>query len=231
MTTPQEPQRGWSLEKAQDNVADPARAAETQVYRPGTGPAPFPQAQPQDAGPPQYTPPGGYPAYPTGEAPSSYPADPAGAVAPSHPAYPQQSIPTYPQQGYPQQGGYPQQPGYPQAGGAYGQPGYPQPAAYGYPPQYGGPGYQPYGPYGPPRSDTPAWSIASFVCLGITAVAAVLCFIPIVVTAPAGIIFGIVGHSKGEQLGKWAAIANGVVLALAIVLVVAVVGIAGIGYS
>ncbi|OCF87949.1 hypothetical protein AW168_23160 [Nocardia brasiliensis] len=48
------------------------------------------------------------------------------------------------------------------------------------------------------------FSIVGLVC----AVISVL-FCPILF-GPAGIILGIVGHTKGEPLGKWAAIAAGV---------------------
>ncbi|WP_029900424.1 DUF4190 domain-containing protein [Nocardia brasiliensis] len=113
---------------------------------------------------------------------------------------PQQPYPAYPGSGAPQDatGGPPQYPqggiyNYPQSGG-------PQPGGYGNYPQQG---YQPYGTP-PPRSGSQVFSIVGFVC----AVISVL-FCPILF-GPAGIILGIIGHTKGEPLGKWAAIAAGV---------------------
>ncbi|MEU8896396.1 hypothetical protein [Nocardia sp. NPDC048505] len=98
---------------------------------------------------------------------------------------------------------------------AYGQPQYPQPG-YGPYPGYGTPG--PVPPYAG-RSQTPAWSIASFACLAVSAFSVLaFCGLPMIVSGPAGVVLGIVGHSKGEQLGKWGAIANGVSVALALIL-------------
>ncbi|MGK8522156.1 hypothetical protein ACRS6B_11650 [Nocardia asteroides] len=111
----------------------------------------------------------------------------------------------YPPTGQPADSGEP----YPPSG----QPQYPQGGMYNYPssgqqPQYGYSSYpqQGYEPYGtPPRQPgSQVYSIIGFVC----AVTAVL-FCPILF-GPAGIILGIVGHNKGESLGKWAAIAAGV---------------------
>ncbi|MET7771556.1 hypothetical protein [Nocardia sp. NPDC005366] len=219
MTTPREPQPSVNPEKAQDSTDDPARVAETQIYRPAAapeGPA-IPAARPSDAGIPQFTPPGGYPSYPATDVPPA---------PPSYPTYSRQPETAYPQPGYQQLPGAPRlQPGYPPQHGYPPQPGYPQG---GYPQQYGVPVYQPYSSYGQPAAPVQAWSIASFVCLGLTAASFLLCVVPVIVTAPTGLILGLVGHAKGEPLGKWAAIVNGVVLALAIVLVVAFVGIMGI---
>ncbi|MET8870868.1 hypothetical protein [Nocardia sp. NPDC004604] len=47
------------------------------------------------------------------------------------------------------------------------------------------------------------------------------------ITGPAGIVLGIICHNKGESLGKWAATANGALLANAIILVIAFVGLLG----
>ncbi|MGW4325530.1 hypothetical protein ACWEKR_06515 [Nocardia sp. NPDC004573] len=99
------------------------------------------------------------------------------------------------QQPYPPSG-QPQSP----AGGRYDYPasGQQQPQ-YGYP-SYPQQGYEPYAT--PPRQPgSQVYSIIGFVC----AVTAVL-FCPMLF-GPAGIILGIIGHNKGESLGKWAAIA------------------------
>lgn len=90
---------------------------------------------------------------------------------------------------------------YPPAGG-YGEQQSPQPGGYGaYPPQS-------YEPYTTPQrsSGSQVFSIIGFVC----AVIAVL-FCPILF-GPAGIVLGIIGHNKGEPLGKWAAITAGVTM-------------------
>jgi hypothetical protein len=139
---------------------------------------------------------------------------------------------------YVYQPGYPTGPQHPAGGGydcppAGGQPGPYQgsaPGAYpAYPPppgaQYGSAQYGYPPPPGVPFSgrptEVPVLSIISFSCLAATLLSVVFfCGLPIVLTGPAGITLGIVGHVKGESLGKWAAIANGVVLALAIVLAV-----------
>ncbi|WP_405485862.1 hypothetical protein [Nocardia sp. NBC_00511] len=109
----------------------------------------------------------------------------------------------------PPQGGFDQGPGgfppYPMNPGQqqYGQQPYGQQG-------YGQPQYQPYpqGGFGapPPRSGAQTYSIIAFVCAAIA-----LLFCP-----PgfgiAGIVLGVIGHNKGEPLGKWAAIASGVAL-------------------
>ncbi|WP_431964819.1 hypothetical protein [Nocardia sp. bgisy134] len=196
-------------------------APETQVYQPGSASAPeVPAYQPpeppayQPPAPPQYPAGGvyGYPpvdGLPTGTPPTGYPQQPSPYDAP--PAYP--AAPAYPPAP-----AYPAPPAYPAA------PGYPAAPAYPAAPQSGG--YAPYGPYAPTQTQT--LSIISFVCLGLSLIGTALCFFPILLTGPAGIILGFVGHSKGESLGKWAAIANAVVLVLAILLVVFVIGIASV---
>ncbi|TDC86391.1 hypothetical protein E1292_47990 [Nonomuraea deserti] len=60
-------------------------------------------------------------------------------------------------------------------------------------------------------------SIIGFVCAAV----AVL-FIPILFGL-AGIVLGIVGHTRGEPLGKWAAVAAGVGMILGFVLGILVV--------
>lgn len=119
--------------------------------------------------------------------------------------YPQNQ-PQYPGSGRaPDSGGAPQYPqggvyNYPPTGG-YGEQRSPQPGDYGAYPQ----SYEPYTT--PPQSSgTQVFSIIGFVC----AVIAVL-FCPILF-GPAGIVLGIVGHNKGESLGKWAAIASGITM-------------------
>jgi hypothetical protein len=62
------------------------------------------------------------------------------------------------------------------------------------------------------------YSIIGFVC----AVTAVL-FCPILF-GPAGIVLGIVGHNKGESLGKWAAIAAAVGMVIGFIVGFAVFG-------
>ncbi|MGW0245411.1 hypothetical protein ACWDYH_02105 [Nocardia goodfellowii] len=138
-------------------------------------------------------------------APGAYTPPGAQPVSPQpYPGFPPPAPPAYPaygQQPYPQQ--Y-QQPGYPQ-----------QPYATPYPPPYGQP------------SQTPIWSIISFACLAASVFSIlVLCGLPMIATGPAGVILGIVGHAKGEQLGKWAAIANGFSVALALVLIL--IGVAAL---
>ncbi|VFA99640.1 DUF4190 domain-containing protein [Nocardia cyriacigeorgica] len=107
-------------------------------------------------------------------------------------------------------------------GGTSGYPGYPEGA---YPSATGGPGgeagggfpsypqqsFQPYDAQ-PQRSGAQVFSIIGFVCAGIC-----LLFCPILF-GPAGIILGIIGHNKGEPLGKWAAIAAGVAMAIGLIL-------------
>lgn len=260
MNAPQdEPRPGPSLEKA--DAVDPARFEATRIHRPASAESGWdatvnPQGdrpEPQDAaeqttafrpsGPaaPQYTPPGGYPSAPPSHPPypqaSSYPQPPTyGQPAPGYGPVPPPSVPGYPQQQaqpYPQPTAYPQPNPYPQPGGYPQQVPYPQQNPYpqqAYPQPYGPPPYAPYGPQSTGQTQT--WSIVSFVCIALTVVGGVaFCFLPCLITGPAGIVLGFVGHSKGEPLGKWAAIANGVVLLLMILLVVLVIGIAGMGSS
>ena len=163
-------------------------------------------------------------------APPELPPYPAPPLTPG-PVYPGYAAPGNPgPAGYPGAPGY-AQPGYPQPG----YPGYPQP---GYPvaqPGFGAP--YPYGqlPYGQPvpypptgygyRDSSPVWSIVSFSCVAASLVGgAMLCGLPLLLTVPAGIVTGLVGHGKGEQLGKWAAIANAAVGVLAAILVVLFLG-------
>ncbi|MGY2116527.1 hypothetical protein ACW9HR_21690 [Nocardia gipuzkoensis] len=109
-----------------------------------------------------------------------------------------------------------------------GQPGYPAGGVYGYPPsgqqppQYGYPSYpqQGYEPYAtqPKQAGSQVYSIIGFVC----AVTALL-FCPFLF-GPAGIILGIIGHNKGESLGKWAAIAAAVGMVIGFIVGFAVFG-------
>ncbi|MEV6660575.1 hypothetical protein [Nocardia fluminea] len=121
-------------------------------------------------------------------------------------------------------------PGYPAAGNAapiYPAPGYPPPGrgphgAPQYPGQFPSPTPPGYG-Y---RDNTPVWSIVSFCCVAASVLGgAMLCGLPVLVTAPTGVVLGLVGHAKGEPMGKWAAIANGAVAALAAVLVLVFVAL------
>ncbi|MEV4126047.1 hypothetical protein [Nocardia sp. NPDC049707] len=85
-------------------------------------------------------------------------------------------------------------------------------------PTYGGyPTYtpRPYTPPGP-RSGAQTLSIIGFVCAGIS-----LLFCPYLF-GPVGIILGIIGHRKGESLGKWAAIVSAISLIVGLILVYAV---------
>jgi hypothetical protein len=78
--------------------------------------------------------------------------------------------------------------------------------------------YQPYQPYTTPAapSGSQTLSIIGFVCAGIS-----LLFCPYLF-GPAGIVLGIIGHKKGESLGKWAAIASAISLIIGLILIYAV---------
>ncbi|GAA0935354.1 hypothetical protein [Nonomuraea longicatena] len=80
------------------------------------------------------------------------------------------------------------------------------------PPSYQAPPYQQ--PYGQPKpsSGTQLFSIFGFVCAGLA-----LLILPIVF-GPIGIVLGIVGHTRGEQLGKWAAVTAGVLMVVGMLL-------------
>ncbi|MEO3791805.1 hypothetical protein ABGB14_16485 [Nonomuraea sp. B10E15] len=78
------------------------------------------------------------------------------------------------------------------------------PAPWSQPPPYSQPPHQP--------RPTQVLSIIGFVCAAV----AVL-FVPILFGL-AGIVLGIVGHTRGEPLGKWAAVAAGVGMILGFVL-------------
>ncbi|MGC4989318.1 hypothetical protein ACLQ3L_08430 [Nocardia salmonicida] len=54
-----------------------------------------------------------------------------------------------------------------------------------------------------------------------------MCGLPVLITAPTGIVLGLVGHAKGEEMGKWAAIVNGAIAALAALAVVVFVAMIG----
>lgn len=62
------------------------------------------------------------------------------------------------------------------------------------------------------RQSAQVLSIIGFVCAAV----AVL-FIPILF-GPAGIVLGIVAHTRGEPLGKWAAVAAGVCTVVGMIL-------------
>ncbi|MGW5109213.1 hypothetical protein [Nocardia sp. NPDC004123] len=188
-------------------------------YIPGTPPPPG-QPDPTQFNPAaQSEPPPAQPQYPAG---GVYGYPPQGDQPPA--AYPGGGFPPYPNAPYPQgsQPSYPQgaQPPYPQQFGP-GQEPYGQQQPYGQQP-YGQP-YQPY-PGGanfgapPPRSGPQTFSIIGFVCAVIA-----LIFCP-PLFGIAGIVLGVIGHSKGEPLGKWAAVASGVALVLGIIIGVAIYG-------
>ncbi|MFQ6392255.1 hypothetical protein ACLMAJ_02255 [Nocardia sp. KC 131] len=77
-------------------------------------------------------------------------------------------------------------------------------------PAYNQQSYQEYGAP-PERSGTQVYSIIAFVCAAIS-----LLFCPILF-GPAGIVLGLVGRSKGERLGKVAAIVAAVAFVAGIV--------------
>ncbi|MFC6014128.1 hypothetical protein ACFP3H_23995 [Nocardia lasii] len=132
-------------------------------------------------------------------------ANPVPAVElPPYPAPP----PVYPAAGFPG-------PGYPAVGNPA--PGYPGQAPYGAVPFRPGPPQPVYG-Y---RDTTPLWSIFSFCCAAGSVFGGIaLCGLPVLITAPTGVVLGLVGHAKGEEMGKWAAIVNGVIGALAAAVVI-----------
>ncbi|WP_433601375.1 hypothetical protein ACQPXH_06330 [Nocardia sp. CA-135953] len=67
-----------------------------------------------------------------------------------------------------------------------------------------------------PRSGSQTLSIIGFVCAGIS-----LLFCPYLF-GPVGIILGIIGHKKGESLGKWAAFVSAISLVIGLILIYAV---------
>ncbi|WP_280421584.1 hypothetical protein [Nocardia carnea] len=110
-----------------------------------------------------------------------------------------------------QQGWSGAQPGQPGWGGVQQPSGYPA-----YPQQQQ---YQPYGAtQQPERSGPQVLSIIGFVCAAVS-----LLFCPLLFGI-AGIALGVIGHIRGESLGKWAAIAAGVCLIIGMVLALALSG-------
>ncbi|MEU0568918.1 hypothetical protein ABZ297_26575 [Nonomuraea sp. NPDC005983] len=73
------------------------------------------------------------------------------------------------------------------------------------------PPYQPPYPQ-PQRQGAPVLSIIGFVCAAVS-----LLFIPILFGI-AGIVLGIVGHVRGESLGKWAAVTSGITMVLGMII-------------
>ncbi|WP_219508098.1 hypothetical protein [Nonomuraea ceibae] len=63
-----------------------------------------------------------------------------------------------------------------------------------------------------PLRTTQVLSIAGFGCAAVA-----LVFVPILF-GPAGIVLGLVGHSRGERLGRWAAVTAAVATAAGMVL-------------
>ncbi|HLS79669.1 MAG TPA: hypothetical protein VK083_23035 [Nocardia sp.] len=179
-----------------------------------------------------------------GTPPSAYPSYPS---YPSYPAPPATPVPQ-PPYGAPfgfAAGGYPGQPGtrppvppytapsppaghpYPgQAGPAQPYSG-PPPGAYVPPPAYSPPGMPT--PHGYVETQTQIFSIISF-SLAAAGVLALLtmCGLPALVTGPAGIVLGIVGHNKRESLGVAAAVTNALIM---IPLVLVLIFVAGAFWS
>ncbi|SEM25407.1 DUF308 domain-containing protein [Nonomuraea pusilla] len=146
--------------------------------------------------------------------------------------------PPWEQPGQPGRSAFDQPARHEQPGPGFEQPGagrsaFDQPGPVGHPGQPGQPGHQsfqqPYG--GPPPSYPPPYpvqagrsgaqvlSIIGFVCAAVSVL-----FIPILFGL-AGIVLGIVGHTRGESLGKWAAIASGICMVLGMVLGAVVLGL------
>ncbi|MGW5575732.1 hypothetical protein ACWEVD_31430 [Nocardia thailandica] len=227
-----EAQEPIDLGKGRPRDAEPAPAPRPQDAPPGgtapgagpsaappSGPAPVPRAEEPWAGlesaaiPPAPGPP------PVPEMPPypGPPPAPAGYPMPGHPQAP------YPQPGYPQ-AGYPRYPAGPH---------YPYPTPYQVPgtPVPMPPGYQPYPRqfYGY-RENTPVLTIMSWVCLGVSLFGGLMmCGLPTLIAAPAGLVTGIIGHRKGESTAIGAAIANGIVVVLMLIGIVLLV--AGIGFG
>lgn len=202
MTTPEEPRPGVEFGKPgqEADQADPTVLARRSDPPPPEAPVPgFGGAADRVPG----TPPSTYPSYP------SYPV---------YPARPEQQAPC-PGAGYPPRPGHPPQPPYaPQP--PYGAP---YAGAYVPPPVYSPPGRPT--PYGYVESQTPIFSIISFSLAAASVVAILLlCGFPALLTAPAGIVLGIIGHNKKESLGIGAAITNGVILALVLLVMLFVAG-------
>ncbi|MFD4443007.1 hypothetical protein ACFWPK_24855 [Nocardia sp. NPDC058519] len=154
---------------------------------------------------------------PSGGEPWGGIANPGPAVEmPPYPP-PPPPAPGYPAPGYPAAG-------YPVSGNPV--PGYPAPVRA----PYGAAPYQPFPPqpgYGY-QDNTPLWSIFSFCCAAASVFGGLaLCGLPVLITAPTGIVLGLVGHAKGEEMGKWAAIVNGAIAALAALLVIVFVALLG----
>ncbi|WP_327092041.1 hypothetical protein OIE66_15830 [Nonomuraea sp. NBC_01738] len=92
-----------------------------------------------------------------------------------------------------------------------------EPPQWSAPPPPPGPGpapayQQPYGEPPKARSGAQVLSIIGFVCAAIA-----LVFIPILFGI-AGIVLGVVGHTRGEPLGKWTAVTSGVTMILGMVI-------------
>ncbi|SNY80932.1 integrin beta 8 [Nocardia amikacinitolerans] len=184
---------GWN----QPGAGQPEYPFGGQPGYPGAGPASYPSGeQPGAPGQPGYAAGGesGYPGseqpYPGGQYPGGQPGYPPGGPS---------SYSTSDQADYPAAQPYGQQYGgaYPQGQGGY--PSYPQQG-------------QPFGAEQPRKPGTQTMSIIGFVC------AALALFLCPILFGPAGIVFGILGHNKGEPLGKWAAIAAGAALVIGLIL-------------
>ncbi|WP_327149681.1 hypothetical protein [Nocardia sp. NBC_01329] len=181
---------------------------------PGGSPYPPPGGQyPPQGG--QYPPQGGYGSGP--EQPGGGYGGPPGAGYGGQPGW---GAPEEQGWGAPAQQGWGGPPGAQQGWPGTGAPGGQQgsggwtggaPGAGGYPAYPKQQQYQPYGAAAQPeRSGPQVLSIIGFVCAAVS-----LLFCPIVFGA-AGIVLGVVGHIRGEPLGKWAAIAAAICLVVGV---------------
>lgn len=65
----------------------------------------------------------------------------------------------------------------------------------------------------PARAGNAVFSLVGFVCAAITLVSCIW------MLGPIGIVLGVIGHIRGERLGKWAALASAVATGIALLIV------------
>ncbi|MBF6386265.1 hypothetical protein IU444_19260 [Nocardia farcinica] len=158
-----------------------------------------------------------YPAAPPFDAPGTPPAP---YPAPGHAS----GVPG----SYPPPGGYPGPRFGPAAAPPPGPFGRPGPGTYP-PPVYTPPGR--LGPAGYEPTQTQIYSIISFSCVAAGLASVFLfCGFPILVIGPVGITLGVLGQRRGESLGMAATIANIVVFALLLVLLIFLAGSFGLAF-